>query len=184
MAISTTQVPLGFLAPAFNLPDTVSGKMLSLSDLRSDKATVIMFLCNHCPYVRHIINGLVKLASDYIPHGVSFVAISSNDVVKYPDDHPDRMKSLANDAGFPFPYLYDETQDVARAYHAACTPDFSVFDGEMRCVYRGQMDDSRPGNEVPVSGKDIRLVLDALLSGGPVGKIQKPSTGCGIKWKD
>lgn len=184
MAISTTPVPLGFQAPHFSLPDTVSGNMFSLNDLRSEKATVIMFICNHCPYVRHILKGLVKLGNDYIPKGVSFIAISSNDVVKYPDDHPDRMKALAAEAGFPFPYLYDESQDAARAYHAACTPDFSIFDAELKCVYRGQMDGSRPGNDVPVTGEDIRNALDAMLSGRAVSEIQKPSTGCGIKWKD
>ncbi len=179
----TTQIPLGFKAPDFSLPDTVSGNQLDLGGLRSSSATVIMFICNHCPFVIHVKDELVRLANDYIPKGVSFVAISSNDVKNYPQDGPDKMKEFAAVNKFPFPYLYDETQDVARAYSAACTPDFSIFDGELNCVYRGQLDDSRPSNGKPVTGKDIREALDAILSGSAVTEDQKPSIGCNIKWK-
>ena len=179
----TTQIPLGFRAPDFTLPDAISGKELSLEDLASEKGTVIMFICNHCPYVKHVINGIVELANDYMPRGISFIAISSNDVENYPDDSPDKMKEEAARLGFKFPYLYDESQDVARAYHAACTPDFNIFDAELKCVYRGQLDDSRPGNKIPVSGKDIRKALDDLLSGKKISEDQVPSVGCNIKWK-
>ncbi len=180
----TRDIPLGFIAPEFTLPDTVNGKMMSLEDLRSDRGTVIMFICNHCPYVKHVNEGLVRLANDYLPKGISFIAINSNDVENYPEDHPDKMKEVAQKLHFPFAYLYDESQDVARAYFAACTPDFSIFDGEMRCVYRGQLDDSRPGNGKAITGRDIREALDAILRGNPVNEIQKPSVGCNIKWKD
>ena len=179
----TTLIPLGFAAPAFTMPDTISGNVKSLDELRSDKATVIMFICNHCPFVVHVIDELVKLANDYIAKGISFIAISSNDIEKYPQDGPDKMKQFALRNNFPFPYLYDETQDVARAYSAACTPDFSIFDGDLKCVYRGQLDDSRPSNSKPVTGIDIREALDAVLAGKPVGADQKVSIGCNIKWK-
>ena len=179
----TTPIPLGFTAPDFTLPDTVSGKLVSLDELASDKGTVIMFICNHCPYVKHVIKGIVSLANDYLPSGISFIAISSNDVDNYPDDSPEKMKEEAERLGFNFPYLYDENQDVARAYSAACTPDFNVFDGTLKCVYRGQMDDSRPGNGIPVSGKDLRNALDALLAGDKISGEQVPSVGCNIKWK-
>jgi len=179
----TTPIPLGFAAPGFSLPDTVTGKIMSLDALKSDKGTVIMFICNHCPYVKHVIEALVEMANDYIPKGISFVAISSNDVENYPEDHPDKMKELAEKLHFPFPYLYDESQDVARAYHAACTPDFNIFDGAMKCIYRGQLDDSRPGNNVAVSGKDIRSALDCMLDGKSISPDQKASVGCNIKWK-
>ncbi len=176
-------IPLGFKAPDFNLPDTVSGEKKKLEELKSDKATVVMFICNHCPYVNHVIEGIVKLAKDYIPKGVSFIAINSNDVEKYPDDSPELMKDVAKRLNFPFPYLFDETQEVAQAYDAACTPDFSIFDGDLKCIYRGQLDDSRPGNNEPVTGKDIRVALDAILNGEKVSEEQKPSIGCNIKWK-
>jgi peroxiredoxin len=179
----TILIPLGFSAPAFSLPDTLSGKVKSLEELKSDKATVIMFICNHCPFVVHVKDELVNLANDYIPKGVSFIAISSNDVIKYSQDGPDKMKEFAAANQFPFPYLYDETQEVARAYSAACTPDFSIFNGELKCVYRGQLDDSRPSNGKPVTGKDIREALDAILAGKPVSADQKVSIGCNIKWK-
>lgn len=179
----TTLIPLGFKAPDFSLPDTISGKTLSLDELKSDKATVIMFICNHCPFVVHVKDELVRLANDYIPKGVSFIAISSNDIENYPQDAPDKMKEFAAANNFPFPYLYDESQDVARAYSAACTPDFSIFDAEMKCVYRGQLDDSRPSNGLPLTGKDIREALDNILSGTPVSENQLPSIGCNIKWK-
>lgn len=180
----STMIPLGAIAPAFTLPDTITGKIMSLDDLKSDKATVIMFICNHCPYVKHVQTQLVKLAKDYQPKGVSFIAISSNDVENYPEDSPDKMKAVAKSLGYPFPYLYDETQAVASAYHAACTPDIYIFDGRLRCVYRGQLDDSRPGNQVPLTGRDVRNALDSILNNQPVNPIQRPSTGCNIKWKD
>ncbi len=179
----TTLIPLGFSAPEFSLTDTVSGKVKSLNELKSDKATVIMFICNHCPFVVHIKDELVRLANDYISEGVSFIAISSNDVEKYPQDGPVKMNEFANANQFPFPYLYDETQEVAQAYSAACTPDFSIFDADLKCVYRGQLDDSRPSNGKPVNGKDIRETLDNILAGKPVSADQKVSIGCNIKWK-
>lgn len=174
---------LGTNAPDFTLPDTVSGKAISLSEIRSDKATVIMFLCNHCPYVIHVNPEIVRLAKEYLEKGAGFVAISSNDVAKYPQDGPEEMKKHAARIGYPFPYLYDESQDVARAYDAACTPDFYVFDGEMRLAYRGRLDGSRPGNGIPLTGKDLRAALDAVLAGEPAAEKQYPSAGCNIKWK-
>jgi peroxiredoxin len=176
-------VPLGMIAPDFVLPDTISGENKSLTDLKSEKATVIMFICNHCPFVKHVQKQLVKLAREYQAKGISFVAISSNDVEKYPDDSPQRMKEVAQELGYPFPYLYDESQEVARAYNAACTPDFYVFDKNLKLVYRGQMDASRPGNNIPVTGKDLREALDNILQGKPVSEDQRPSIGCNIKWK-
>jgi thiol-disulfide isomerase/thioredoxin len=182
-AIESNMMPLGTKAPNFNLPDTISGEQKSLSELKSDKATVVMFICNHCPFVKHVQQGLVQLANDYIRRGVSFIAISSNDVENYPEDSPQRMKQVAKQFDYPFPYLYDESQDIARAYLAACTPDFYIFDKDLKCVYRGQMDDSRPSNDISVTGKDIRATLDAILAGKPVSEDQKPSIGCNIKWK-
>lgn len=176
-------VPLGTTAPDFELVDTVSGQKMTLDEIKSDKATVIMFICNHCPYVKHVREELVRVTNDYIPKGVNFVAISSNDVEEYPDDSPELMKEEAIKFNYPFPYLFDETQEVARDYDAACTPDFYVFDKRMHLVYRGQLDDSRPGNEVPVTGKDLREALDSVLSGNPVPENQIPSVGCNIKWK-
>jgi thiol-disulfide isomerase/thioredoxin len=179
----TTKIPLGYKAPDFNLLNPLTGNMQSLGALKSDKATVIIFMCNHCPYVVHILEGLIKLANDYIPKGVSIIGINSNDIVNYPDDSPAKMIDLINDNNIPFPYLFDETQEVAKAYHAACTTDFSVFNGGMECVYRGQLDESRPGNSDPVNGSDIRMVLDTVLSKKTLNMIQKPSIGCNIKWK-
>jgi peroxiredoxin len=179
----STMFPLGRQAPDFVLPDTVTGKVMSLAELASEKATVIMFICNHCPFVKHVQAELVRLANDYLPKGVSFIAISSNDASAYPDDSPERMKQVAEEWKYPFPYLYDETQEVARAYQAACTPDFYVFDGNLACAYRGQLDDSRPGNDIPVTGASIRAALDQLLNGEAVTVTQKPSLGCNIKWK-
>lgn len=179
----SNMLPLGTKAPSFTLPDAVSGQSKSLDELRSNKATVIMFICNHCPFVKHVLDGIIQMANDYIPKDVSFIAINSNDATAYPDDSPEHMKQLAEEKKFPFAYLVDETQDVAKAYEAACTPDFYIFDGEMSLVYRGQMDGSRPGNEVPVTGNDIRAALDAVLAGQAVSEDQKPSLGCNIKWK-
>jgi thiol-disulfide isomerase/thioredoxin len=175
--------PLGFTAPGFNLKDVVSGDFKSLNDLVSRKATVIMFICNHCPFVKHVNSQLVKLAGDYMPKGISFIPISSNDAEMYPEDGPEKMKEYAVRLQYPFPYLYDETQEVAKAYDAACTPDFFIFDRNLTCVYRGQLDDSRPSNGKPVTGLDIRNALEALLNGKEVSKDQKPSIGCNIKWK-
>ena len=179
----STMLPLGTRAFPFSLPDTLSGKMMNLSQFKSDKATVIMFICNHCPYVKHMQNELVRLVKDYQARGVAFVAISSNDAVQYPDDSPQRMKEVAEQLGYPFPYLYDESQEIARKYQAACTPDFYIFNKDLLLVYRGQLDDSRPGNNIPVSGKDIRRALDNILNGKPVEPEQRPSVGCSIKWK-
>ncbi len=180
----SNMMPLGTRAPDFQLPDTVSGRMLSLADVRSDKATVIMFICNHCPYVKHIDSELVAIGNEYGAKGVSFVAISSNDVENYPEDAPEKMKEVAAQVGYPFPYLYDETQAVAKAYDAACTPDFFVFDGDLACVYRGRMDASTPRNDEPLTGADLRAALDAILAGRPVTGEQLPSMGCNIKWKE
>jgi peroxiredoxin len=179
----SNMLPLGTVAPAFSLLDTVSGKVLSLQELRSDKATVIMFICNHCPYVVHVNPEIVRLARDYQSKGIAFVAISSNDVLNYPEDSPEQMKKVAARLGYTFPYLYDASQEVARAYDATCTPDFYVFDGQMCLVYRGRLDESRPGSHIPLSGKDLRAALDAILEGHRVPEKQYPSAGCNIKWK-
>ncbi|MEM6320258.1 MAG: thioredoxin family protein [Bacteroidota bacterium] len=179
----SNMLPLGTKAPSFILPDTVSGENISFSDVQSDVATVVMFICNHCPYVIHINEALVALVEEYKELGVSFVGISSNDIVNYPQDAPDKMTIHAQEAGYNFPYLYDETQEVAKAYDAACTPDFYVFNGDAQLVYRGQLDGSRPGSEKPVTGEDLRAALDAVLVGRPVAALQRPSAGCGIKWK-
>ncbi len=179
----SNMLPLGTKAPHFRLRSPVDEKEHSLDELKSDKATLIMFICNHCPYVKHVQKGLVDLANDYITKGVSFIAINSNDVEKYPEDSPANMKSVAQRLCYPFPYLFDESQDVARAYDAACTPDFYVFDSDLKLVYRGQMDDSRPGNGKPVTGRNIRDALDRILRGEAVGEDQIPSIGCNIKWK-
>lgn len=179
----SVMVPIGSTAPDFELYDTRTNSMLSLDDLKSDKATVIMFICNHCPFVKFVNEQLVKLANDYIPKDVSFIAISSNDVDNYPEDAPELMELLAAELDYPFPYLYDETQEVAKAYDAACTPDFYIYDGELKLVYRGQLDDARPSLNIPVTGKDIRSALDNMLEGKPINALQKPSIGCNIKWK-
>ena len=182
-ATPSTMMPLGTIAPSFTLLDTVSGKTYSLSELQGKKGTVVMFLCNHCPYVLHVNDEIVKIAMEYQAKGVSFIGISSNDVVNYPQDSPDLMKVQAEKVGYTFPYLYDETQDVARAYDAACTPDIFLFDEKLACVYRGQLDDSRPKNDIPVTGKDLRNALDSLLDGKEISENQIPSIGCNIKWK-
>lgn len=174
---------LGEKAPHFSLPDVVTGKQVTLDDLKSDQCLVVMFICNHCPYVKHVQEQLVKLATDYQPRGVSFVAINSNDVEKFPEDHPDSMKEIAISWEYSFPYLFDESQEVAKSYDAACTPDFYIFDKSLECVYRGQLDDSRPGNNIPVTGESIRFALDSILKNETVGVQQKPSSGCNIKWK-
>lgn len=180
---SSSMLALGTQAPDFKLLDTISGKFYSLKDSQGSKAIVIMFICNHCPYVKHVMHELVKLANDYQAKGISFVAISANDVIAYPEDAPEKMAQLAKQLGFTFPYLYDETQKTAKAYHATCTPDFFVYDKNFLCVYRGQLDGSRPGNKITVSGKDIRSALDNILLDKPVNPHQIPSMGCNIKWK-
>lgn len=182
VAVNSTMLPLGTRAPEFSLPDT-NGKMVSLSDLKGAPALVVIFMCNHCPYVKHIRAGLAQLARDYTPRRVAVVGINSNDAVNYPDDSPAKMAQEVKSAGYTFPYLYDETQEVAKAYHAACTPDIYLFDNEQRLVYRGQLDDSRPGSGLPVTGRDLRAALDAVLDGKPVSPKQQPSIGCNIKWK-
>ncbi len=179
----SNMLPIGTQAPDFTLPDTVSGKSISLSDIKSDKATVVMFICNHCPYVIHVNKELVRLAKEYQEKGVSFVAISSNDVENYPQDGPDKMKAHAAAVGYPFPYLYDESQDVAKAYDAACTPDFYLFDGDMNLSYRGRLDGSSPGNGQPLTGADLRAAIDGVLNSGAATEVQYPSMGCNIKWK-
>lgn len=182
VAVNSTMLPLGTPAPDFKLPDP-SGKTVLLSDFKTARAVVVAFICNHCPYVKHIRAGFAKLARDYLPRGVAVVAINSNDVTIHPGDSPARMAEEIKAAGYLFPYLFDETQAVAKAYRAACTPDFYLFDGAQRLAYRGQLDDSRPGNSVPVTGKDLRAAIDAVLAGQPVPSNQKPSIGCNIKWK-
>lgn len=182
VAVNSTMLPLGTVAPEFTLPDPVTGKSISLADFKG-KPLVVMFVCNHCPFVKHIRAGLAQFGRDYISRGAAIVAISANDVANYPQDGPEKMKEEAKAAGYTFPYLYDESQAVAKAYRAACTPDFYLFDKDHRLVYRGQFDDSRPSNSSPVTGKDLREALDAVLSGKAVSAVQKPSIGCNIKWK-
>jgi thiol-disulfide isomerase/thioredoxin len=180
----SNMLPLGTTAPDFNLPDPATGTMVQLSEIAPSKATVIMFLCNHCPYVLYINQEIVHIVSDYAPKGVQFIGINSNDADTHPDDAPEKMGPHAKAVGYTFPYLFDETQAVARAYDAACTPDFYVFDENRRLVYRGQLDNSRPKrNEVPPTGEDLRAALDAVLHGGAVAETQRPSGGCNIKWK-
>ncbi|MDQ7012633.1 MAG: thioredoxin family protein [Planctomycetota bacterium] len=178
----STMLPLGTQAPGFDLPDTVGGGRVSLADL-AGKPVVVMFICNHCPFVKHIREELASLGRDYAARGFAVVAISANDAEHYPDDSPDKMKLEAEEAGYTFPYLYDESQEVAKAYHAACTPDFYVFDRAHTLAYRGQLDNSRPNNSEPVTGKDLRAAMDAVLAGTPIPEPQLPSIGCGIKWK-
>lgn len=179
---STMMLSLGEKAPDFALPDT-EGRVVRLSDFDGAPALLVIFMCNHCPYVKHIADELARFAKEYQAKGVAIVGINSNDVANYPDDSPEKMREEVKLRGYTFPYLYDETQEVAKAYRAACTPDFFLFDKEHRLVYRGQFDDSRPSNGVPVTGKDLRAALDAVLSGKPVPPDQKPSLGCNIKWK-
>ena len=181
---ASNMIPLGTSAPGFTLCDTVSGDDLTLFELRGDIATVIFFICNHCPFVVHVDQELVNIANTYADKKVSCIAISSNDVKNYPDDAPNLMRKKAQEMNYPFPYLYDESQEVALSYDAACTPDIYVFDKNLRLVYRGQLDDSRPGNGMPVTGENLRHALDCLLEEKENEEIQKPSIGCNIKWKD
>ncbi len=182
VATASTMNPLGTVAPDFSLPDT-NGKSVSVADFKDAPALLVVFMCNHCPFVKHIRGGLAELATQYQGRGVAVVGICANDVAKYPDDSPQKMVEEVAAAGYTFPYLFDETQEVAKAYQAACTPDFFVFDRDQRLVYRGQMDDSRPDSGIPVTGKDLRAALDAVLAGQPAPENQKPSMGCNIKWK-
>ncbi len=178
---ASTMLPLGTEAPNFSLPD-FDGKTVSRDDFRGKKGLLVSFICNHCPFVKHVAPELARLAGDYLPKDVAVVGISSNDVAAYPDDSPELMKKEAAEQGYLFPYLYDESQAVAQAYHAACTPDFFLFDADLKLVYRGQLDDSRP-NQGTADGKDLRAAIDAMLTGSPIPEPQKPSIGCNIKWK-
>lgn len=180
----SNMLPLGTVAPNFSLLDTVSDDIKSLDEVKGIKGTVIMFICNHCPFVKHVNEQIAYLAMEYKVKGMGFVAISSNDVLNYPQDAPHLMKENAAQEKYTFPYLYDATQDVAKAYDAACTPDFYLFDAELKLVYRGQLDDSRPGNGLPVNGADLREAMDCLLVGKSISQEQKPSIGCNIKWSN
>ncbi|OGU01311.1 MAG: alkyl hydroperoxide reductase [Gemmatimonadetes bacterium RBG_16_66_8] len=174
---------LGTQVPEFSLVNAVDGRHVSPKDYRSERALLVMIICNHCPYVKHVLREIGRIAAKYQSKGVGLIAISSNDVAAFPDDGPERMRGLAATEGWKFPYLFDESQEVAKAFQAACTPEFYVFDGARRLVYRGQLDDSRPNNTEPVRGKDLRAALDAVLAGKPVSQDQKPSIGCNVKWK-
>ena len=179
----STMLALGTAAPAFSLPDVVSGRTISLDTVAEKKALLVMFICRHCPYVQHIKQELARLGKDYRAQDVGIVAISANDAAKYPDDAPDRLKAMATELAFTFPLCYDESQEVAQAYTAACTPDFFLFGPDRRLVYRGQLDDSRPDNGKPLNGRDLRTALDAVLAARAVSGDQQPSVGCNIKWK-
>ncbi len=179
----STMLSLGTKVPEFSLPDVVSGKTISLNDFSDNKALLVMFICRHCPYVVHVQEELARMGKDYKDENIDIVAISSNDPDYDSDDRPERLKEMAEDLDFNFPYLFDETQEVAKAFTAACTPDFFLFDKDKQLVYRGQLDDSRPGSGQPVTGKDLREAIDAVLVEKPVSKEQRPSSGCNIKWK-
>lgn len=180
----SNMMPLGTTAPAFTLLNTATNTQQCLNQLAGSKGTVILFICNHCPFVLHVEDELIKVANDYQPQGINFIAISANDAKNYPQDGPDKMAQRVKEKRYPFPYLFDQTQDVAKAYAAACTPDIYCFEGDLRCVYRGQLDGTRPGNTIPVTGKDLRNALDALLNGTSISEEQHPSMGCNIKWKE
>ena len=183
MAMQSTMLALGTTAPPFRLADAASGREVSVTDFEGSRALLVAFICNHCPYVKYILDGFLAFAREYKPRGLAVIAISSNDVSAYPADSPGEMAKLATAKAFTVPYLYDESQAVARAYDAACTPDFFLFDGERRLIYRGRFDDSSPGNRQPVTGADLRAAADAALAGNSVPGKQMPSVGCGIKWK-
>lgn len=180
---ASTMLPLGTKAPDFHLPDVVSGETISLSTNAGKQALLVMFICKHCPFLKHVQDELAHLGKDYVNRDVGIVAISTNDVDKYPDDAPEQLKGMAKDLGLSFPVCYDESQETAKAYTAACTPDFFLFDADQRLVYRGQLDDSRPSNGKPVTGEDLRGAIDAVIAGQSVNPEQKPSVGCNIKWK-
>lgn len=179
----STMLPLGTALPDFSLVDAASGSTVSADDLADRSALLVMFICNHCPFVKHVVGELGRLGEDYLPRGVGIVAINSNDVDAYPQDGPEHMKRLVEQEGWEFPFLLDETQEVAKRFGAACTPDFFLFDADRRLAYRGQLDDSRPGSDRPVTGRDLRAALEAVLAGEPVPEDQKPSIGCNIKWR-
>jgi len=179
----SNMLPLGTVAPEFALRDVISGREITLNEIMDEKGMLIMFVCNHCPYVKHVQEQMVALSADYHGKGIGIVAISSNDVEAYPEDSPDAMRETAKKWQYSFPYLYDETQLVARAYDAACTPDFYVFNASYELVYRGELDKSRPGNDIPVTGESLRTALDDLITGNPISEEQYPSIGCNIKWK-
>ena len=179
----STMLALGTKAPDFSLPDVVSGKTISLATVAGKNALLVMFICQHCPYVQHIKQELARLGKDYANKDIGIIAISANDAANYPDDTPEQLQAMAKEEGFVFPFCYDESQSTAKAYTAACTPDFFLFDADRKLVYRGQLDDSRPGNGKPVTGKDLRAAMDAVLAGKPVSAQQQPSIGCNIKWK-
>lgn len=185
MALTTSnELPLLTEAPDFYLPDTNGNHWKSLTDCRGEKGTLVMFICNHCPYVHHVLDEIIMIANDYRVQGIGFVAISSNDIENYPADSPENMAEFAYENNFHFPYLYDETQETAKVYQAACTPDFYLFNASNRLVYHGQLDDSRPGNNIPVSGSDLRSAIDSILYNRTINPKQKPSIGCNIKWKN
>lgn len=179
----STMLELGTPAPEINLPDVVSGKQISLATFADDQALLVMFLCRHCPFVLHVKHELTRIGSDYAEKPLGIVAISSNDAENFPNDAPEHLKAMAEELDFKFPFCYDESQEVAKAYSAACTPDFFLFDGERKLVYRGQLDDARPENGKPIDGRDLRAAIDAVLAGEPVSQDQRPSVGCNIKWK-
>jgi len=179
----STMLALGTLVPNFNLPDVISGNMVSLNDFKEKKALLVMFICRHCPYVQHVKEEIAKIGQDYKEKDIGIIAISANDSNSYPEDSPESLKEMAQELNFSFPYLYDKSQEIAKSYTAACTPDFFLFDKERKLVYRGQLDDSRPGNNLPLTGKDLREAIDAVLEDKPADFNQKPSMGCNIKWK-
>ena len=183
MAMASVMLPLGTPAPPFSLRDVVSGQIYSLDSFAGKTALLVMFICRHCPYVEHVQHELAKIGRDYTDTGLGIIGISSNDPVQYPDDAPPRLKEMAERLGFTFPFCFDEAQDVAKSYRAACTPDFYLFDRDRRLLYRGQLDDSRPGSNKQVTGRDLRAAIDAALAGKPVDRNQKASVGCSIKWK-
>lgn len=183
MAVASTMLALGTRAPDFNLTDVVSGENISLSNFSDKKALLVMFICRHCPYVQHVKSEIARIGKDYKDKDIGVVAISSNDISAYPEDAPESLAEMAKEEEFNFPYLFDETQEVAKAYTAACTPDLFLFDRDRKLVYRGQLDDSRPGNNIPLTGKDLKSAIDAVLNDKPIDLNQKPSMGCSIKWK-
>ncbi|MEX2012825.1 MAG: thioredoxin family protein [Candidatus Levyibacteriota bacterium] len=183
MAVNSTMLPLGTIAPDFNLADVVSEQSVSLETFKGKKTLLVMFICKHCPFVQHVKHEIAKIGKDYLDKGLGIIAISSNDVAEYPEDGPHGLKEMAQELDLNFPYAYDESQEVAKSYTAACTPDFFLFDKDRKLFYRGQIDASRPGNDIPVTGEDLRSAIEKVLTGEPSPKDQKPSMGCGIKWK-
>ena len=181
--VNSTMLELGTTAPPFELPDVVSGETITTADAAGSRGLLVLFICRHCPYVKHVEAELARIGRDYVGKGIGIVAISANDAENYPEDAPDRLKAQAEEVGFTFPYCYDESQATAKAYTASCTPDLFLFDADLKLAYRGQLDDSRPGNDKPLTGADLRAALDALLAGAPVPEDQRPAAGCNIKWQ-